>query len=215
MRRTMSGAQLLELKQEMMTLGDGWDQCLGSIPKTGIVIIWGHSGNGKSAAAMSLARECAAYGKVHYNASEEGFGKSMQNHIRRFDIASLHTKFQVGIDTFDELMERLEKREAARVVVIDSPQAMGLKKSQFRALKEKYGSRKLIIFVSRSEGKEPLGKVAQDIKYEADIKIWVSGFKAFSHGRFYGYTGEKVIWEEGARKAYGRDKEEVEDGTEE
>ena len=215
MRRTMSGAQLLSLKQDLTILGDGWDKCLGGIPRTGIVIIWGHSGNGKSSAAMSLTRQCAVLGKILYIAAEEGFGMSMQNNIRHYDMAALHTKFQVGIDTFDELMERLDKRESAQVVVIDSPQAMGLKKSQFRALKEKYGSRKLIIFVSRSEGKEPLGKVAQDIKYEADIKIWVSGFKAFSHGRFYGDTGEKVIWEEGARKAYGRDKEEVEDGTEE
>ena len=191
-----------------MDLGDGWDKCLGGIPKTGVMIIWGYSGNGKSGAAMSLCRECAAYGKVLYIASEEGFGMSMQNTVIRYDMASLHTRFQIGVDTFDELMERLDKRESAHVVVIDSPQAMGLKKSQFKAIKEKFAHRKLLIFVCRAEGKEPLGKVAQEIKYDADIKIWVSGFKAFSHGRFYGETGEKVIWEEGARRAYGRDNKE-------
>lgn len=207
MRRTLSGSQLLSFKQDLMQLGDGWDKCLGGLPKTGIVIIWGNSGNGKSGAAMSLSRECGKYGKVLYVAAEEGFGISLQNTVRRYDMASLHARFQVCIDNFDELVERLEKRESARIVVIDSPQAMGLKKSQFQELKTKFGNKKLMIFVCRADGKEPLGKTAQMIKYDADVKIYVSGFKAFSHGRFYGDTGEKVIWDEGARKAYGRDKQ--------
>ena len=71
MRRTISGAQLLTLKQDLMQLGDGWNDCLGEIPKTGVVAIWGHSGNGKSGAAMSLCKELGAYGKVLYVASEE------------------------------------------------------------------------------------------------------------------------------------------------
>ena len=146
-----------------MQLGDGWNECLGGIPKVGVVAIWGHSGNGKSGAAMSLCKECGAYGKVLYVASEEGFGASLQNTVRRYDMASLHTKFQVCIDSFDELMERLEKRESAHVVVIDSPQAMGLKKSQFHELRTKYAGKKLIIFVCQAEGKQPKGKVAQDI----------------------------------------------------
>ena len=79
-------------------------------------------------------------------------------------------------------------------------------------LKTRFAHKKLLILVCRAEGKEPLGKTAQMIKYDADVKIWVSGFKAFSHGRFYGETGEKIIWDEGARKAYGTDKKEVEDG---
>ncbi len=213
MRRTLSAAQLLDLKEDKLEIGDGWDKCLGGLPKTGIVIIWGCSGNGKSGAAMSLCRELGNYYKILYVASEEGFGVSIRNTIRRYDLAALRTKFQVSLDTYDDLMERLAKRESAHVVVLDSPQSMGLKKSQFTELKEKYGDKKLLIFVCRAEGKEPLGKVAQMIKYDADVKIWVSGFKAFSHGRFYGETGEKVIWEEGAFKAYGRDNKEVEDGN--
>ena len=102
-------------------------------------------------------------------------------------------------------MERLDKRESAHFVFIDSPQAMGLKKSQFQELRSKYAGKKLLVFVCQADGKQPKGKVAQDIKFMADIKIWVSGFKAFSHGRFYGDTGEKVIWEEGANRAYGRE----------
>ena len=212
MKRALSGKQVLSVNQNLITLGDGWEECLGGIPKTGIAIMWGQSGNGKSEAAMTLARELAKYGKVLYVSAEEGYGASFQQRIRRCCMAELKSRFIVSLDTFDELMERLGQREKPKAVFIDSPQAMHLKKSEFEKIRSQYGNRMLIVFVSQTDGKEPKGKTAQDIKFFADIKIFVSGFKAFSHGRFYGETGEKVIWEEGARRAYGRNKKEVEDG---
>lgn len=215
MKRALSGKQVLSVNQNLITLGDGWGECLGGIPKTGVMIIWGHSGNGKSEAAMSLCREIAQKcGKVLYVSAEEGYGASFQQRIIRCNMVELKSKFIVTLDTFEELMERLGKREKPKCVVIDSPQAIRLKKSEFDQLRHQYGNRMLIIFVSQTDGKEPKGKTAQEIKFFADIKIWVSGFKAFSHGRFYGETGEKIIWDEGARRAYGRDKKEVEDGNE-
>lgn len=210
MKRALSGKQVLSVNQNLITLGDGWEECLGGIPKTGVAIIWGHSGNGKSEAAMSLCREIATKrGKVLYVSAEEGYGASFQQRIIRYNMAELKSRFIVTLDTFEELMERLGQREKPKCVVIDSPQAMHLKKSEFEKIRSQYGSRMLIVFVSQADSKEPKGKTAQEIKFFADIKIWVSGFKAFSHGRFYGETGEKVIWEEGARRSYGRDKKEV------
>lgn len=214
MKKALSGKQVLTVSQKLITLGNGWDKCLGGIPKTGVAIIWGHSGNGKSETAMTLAYELAQYGKVLYVAAEEGYGASIQQRIRRCGMADLKSRFIVTLDTFDELMERLNRREKPKAVFIDSPQALRLKKSEFDLIRQKYGNSMLIVFVSQTEGKEPKGKTAQEIKFYADIKIFVSGFKAFSHGRFYGETGEKIIWEEGARRAYGRDKKEVEDEQE-
>lgn len=40
--------------------------------------------------------------------------------------------------------------------------------------------------------------------YDATLKIWVEGFKAFSKGRFIGDTGEYTIWGEGAEKVLGK-----------
>ena len=39
--------------------------------------------------------------------------------------------------------------------------------------------------------------------YDATLKIWVEGFKAFSKGRFIGQTGEFTIWDEGAERYWG------------
>jgi hypothetical protein len=62
---------------------------------------------------------------------------------------------------------------------------------------------KLIIFISHASGKRPKGNAAVSVMYDATLKIWVEGFKAFSKGRFFGKTGEYTIWDEGAEKYWG------------
>lgn len=209
MRRTISGRQLLSIKPDLITPGDGWDKCLGAIPRHCLVCVWGQSGNGKTQAMMSLAKALIPFGKVLYNSYEEEFGYSMQNNVRIAGLHEVGKRFQLTIDTLDELTARLEKPRSPEFVFIDSVQAMGLKRSQVKEFCNRFRN-KMLVFISWADGNVPKGKVAQDLKFDAGIKIWVSGFKAFSHGRFYGETGEKVVWEEGARRAYGRDRKEVE-----
>lgn len=212
MKRTISGKQLLTIKPDLITLDEGWHECLGDIPRHCVVFVWGQSGNGKTGAMMSFAKALTRYGKVLYNSCEEEFGYSMQNNVRIAGLHEVGKRFQLTIDSLDELADRLEKPRSPEFVFIDSVQAMGLKKSQVKEFCSRFRN-KMLVFISWADGNLPKGKVAQDLKFDASIKIWVSGFKAFSHGRFYGETGEKVIWEEGARRAYGRDRKEVDDET--
>jgi hypothetical protein len=53
--------------------------------------------------------------------------------------------------------------------------------------------------VSHAEGKEPKGNVAKSVRYDAFVKIWVEGYKAFPQSRFGG-GNEFVIWPAGAQK---------------
>lgn len=205
MRRTISGKQLMTIKPDLITLGDGWDKCFGEIPRHCVVFVWGQSGNGKTSAMMSLAKILTQYGKVLYNSCEEEFGYSMQNNVRLAGLHEVGKRFQLTVEPIEELTERLEKPRSPEFVFLDSVQAMGLKQSQIKEFCSRF-RHKMLIFISRADGSNPEGKAAQKLKFDAGIKIWVSGFKAFSHGRFYGETGEKVIWEEGARRAYGRDR---------
>lgn len=64
---------------------------------------------------------------------------------------------------------------------------------------------KLIIFISHAAGTAPRGSAAQSVMYDATLKIWVEGFKAFSKGRFIGEKGNYTIWEEGANKYWGEE----------
>ena len=38
------------------------------------------------------------------------------------------------------------------------------------------------------------------VMYDASLKIWVEGYKAFSKGRYIGPTGECTVFEEGAKR---------------
>ncbi|MGN1210455.1 MAG: hypothetical protein ACI4TM_02130, partial [Candidatus Cryptobacteroides sp.] len=128
----------------------------------------------------------------------EGFSLSFQNTLKRFDMDSCGSRFQVlESSNADDLVERLSKPRSAEFVVIDSFQYLGLSYKQYIEFKSKLAN-KMLIFVSHADGKQPEGRAAKAVKYDAMQKIWVEGFVAFTNGRFIGPTGQAVIWEQGA-----------------
>ena len=202
MARTLSARQVLGMRFETVTLGGGWDRCLGPVETTGVWFVWGNSGNGKTSAVVSLCKELSRYGKVLYNSREEGFSLTMQNTLRRFGVGELGARFQVASLPLEELDEKISKPRSPKFVVVDSFQFMGFSYRSFRDFCERH-QRKLLIFVSRASGRQPEGRAACSAMYDACCKIWVEGYKAFSKGRFIGPEGSVTIWEEGAWKYWG------------
>lgn len=199
MSRTLSARQVLQMKFETVRLGGGWDDCIGEVETSGIWFIWGNSGNGKTSAVVSLCKELSTYGKVLYNSREEGVSLTMQNTLRRFGMDEVGSRFQICNLPIDELEQKISQPRGPRFIVIDSIQYMGLTYRDIRRFCEKYPT-KLIIFVSRVNGRQPEGRAATAVMYDAALKIWVEGYKAFSKGRFIGPTGQLTIWREGAVK---------------
>lgn len=196
---TLSAKQVLTIKFDTIRLGGGWDECVGEIETTGIWFIWGNSGNGKTSAVVSLCKELSAFGKVLYNSREEGVSLTMQNTLRRYGMGELGSRFQLANMSLQELDEKISQQRSPKFVVLDSFQFMGLTYKDFRAFCEKHKN-KMLIFVSRTRGRQPEGRAAISAMYDASCKIWVEGYKAFSKGRFVGTTGEMTIWDEGAKK---------------
>lgn len=199
MARTLSAKQVLTIKFDTIRLGGGWDECVGEIETTGVWFIWGNSGNGKTSAVVSLCKELSAFGKVLYNSREEGVSLTMQNTLRRYGMGELGSRFQLANMSLQELDEKISQQRSPKFVVLDSFQFMGLTYKDFRAFCEKHKN-KMLIFVSRTRGRQPEGRAAINAMYDASCKIWVEGYKAFSKGRFVGTTGEMTIWDEGAKK---------------
>ncbi len=199
MARTLSAKQVLTIKFDTIRLGGGWDDCVGEIETTGVWFIWGNSGNGKTSAVVSLCKELSSFGKVLYNSREEGVSLTMQNTLRRYGMGELGSRFQLANMSLPELDEKISQQRSPKFVVLDSFQFMGLTYKDFRAFCEKHKN-KLLIFVSRTRGRQPEGRAATSAMYDASCKIWVEGYKAFSKGRFVGATGEMTIWDEGAKK---------------
>lgn len=157
----------------------------------GVWLIWGNSSNGKTSLAMQIAKEIATnFAKVAYNSYEEGISMSFQNTIIRNRMSDCGKQFIIlAGEELETLIERLRKRNAPRVVIIDSVQHLQLKKTEYRSLKEEF-PQVLFIFISHAKGKQPKGEVADFIKYDADLKIWVEGYRAFVSGRLNNDEGE-------------------------
>lgn len=202
-KRTLSGSQVMSIRHKTVSLCGEWANCIGEMDRHGVVFIWGNSGNGKSSAVASLCKEIAKFGKVLYVSLEEGTSLSFQNTISRFGLDECGARFQVlESASVDDLDERLSRPKSPEFIVIDSFQYLQISYKRYIAFKEAHRN-KLLIFVSHADGKQPAGRAARSVKYDAMLKIWVEGYKAFSKGRFIGRTGEAVIWQKGADEYWG------------
>lgn len=203
MKRTLSANQVLQVRNETLQLSGGWHDCFGQIDRTGIVFISGPSTGGKSSAALCFAKELARFGRVLYLSNEEGFRSSFQDRLRRLAAADCGSGIQfLRHETISELIERLGKRRSAEFVVIDSIQDTKITRKEYDKIR-RLASQKLFIFISRVEGRLPMGRLARDIKFDADLKVWVEGGRVISEGRYIGPTGMYDVLEEKAREYWG------------
>ncbi len=205
MNKSLSAKQVLSIQRNRILPGGIWEECVGEIDRHGTVFFWGNSGNGKTSAVVSFCKELCAYGRVLYISLEEGFSLSMQNTIRRFSMQDCGSQFQV-IDHYsaEDLEERLSKQRGPEFIVFDSFQYTQMRYAEYISLKERYRN-KMFIFVSHAEGRQPAGRAARSVKYDAGLKIWVEGKVAFSLGRFIGNKGKAIIWKEGCIEYWGTD----------
>ena len=105
-------------------------------------------------------------------------------------------------EPISDLTERLRMKKSARIVVIDSFQYMQMSYKDYIEFKRLFPD-KLIVFISHADGKSPAGRSAKSVKFDATLKIWVEGYRAFSHGRYKGPTEQFDIWPERALKYWG------------
>ena len=208
MEKSLSIAQLLRINHPSIAMDGEWGDCVGTIDRHGSVFFWGNSGNGKSTAVLSFCKQLSRYGKVLYLPLEEGYSLSLQNSVRRLGLADCGAGLQIlAGTTLEDLDKRLSKPKSPEFVAIDSLQYLGITYRQYQAFKARHRN-KLLIFISHADGKQPAGRAAKSIMYDADLKIWVEGHTAFSKGRFIGETGEAVIWQKGAEDYWGIKKQE-------
>ena len=206
---------LKQLAQKTYTFIDGLADVIsgsfGKLEDAFDVIFYGASGNGKSncIAQFLMALLRALKCKAHYVAYEEGHGATIQEMLvhRHKMLEELGNVLQVTDHmTFEELEAAMAKRKSAKIWIIDSIQAAKFTADQCAELKRKFvlsKKRKVIIYVSWSEGKFPQGAAAKSVEYYANIKVRVEGFIAFIRSR-YGGNRNFIIWEEGAIKWWGR-----------
>lgn len=202
-KRAYSPSEILKMKIPYMNFTGEWAEAFGQPAPTGLWIIWGKSGNGKSAFTMKLAKYLCQFGSVFYDSLEEDIRFSFQKNIARNRMDEVDGKFKTLKLSIEDLDARMSDKRKEDIYIIDSFQAAKLSTKQYTDLAEKHPD-KLIIFVSRADGNLPKGRGAENLMWDADVKIWVEGFRAICKGRFQPEPGKHfTIWQEGASKYWG------------
>jgi hypothetical protein len=199
MRRAATSMQILNSKFEEIPFEGVWKELFGTPELSGCWIIWGESSNGKTAFALQLAKYLCQYTRVVFNSIEEGISKGLRDAIRRESMIEAQGRFLIlDKDSIESLEERLLRRKSPGVVIIDSIQYTGLNKITAKELVDRHPS-KLFIFTSHASGKYPEGRTANAIRYHANVKIRVEGFRAFIQSRYGGDLSKYYeIYKDGA-----------------
>lgn len=202
--RAVSVSQLLSTNIKQVEFDGEWLASFGKPQLTGTWLVWGNPGNGKTRFALQLAKYLCTFGKrVAYDSLEEGASLSMKNALIDCNMREASMRFVLlDQEPVDELEKRLLKQKSPDVVIIDSVQYTGLTYSEYKRLRDKFRS-KLFILISHAEGTQPSGRIAKSIRFDAFVKIWVEGFKAYPVSR-YGGGEPYTIWEEGAIETFNR-----------
>lgn len=192
--RAIGISDFLERKFITYPFEGAWAASFGEPERNMKVIIWGNPGNGKTEFCIKLAKYMAGFTKVYYNSFEQGICKTLQDALRRNNMMDVVGKVIFGDqESFDEMMERLESKNAPQVIIIDSRDYLNLTTVQFKQLIDKH-PRKSFIIVCWEAGGKPRGEYAKQIAYMCDIKIHVRDFTAYMRSRFGG-NQNFVIWD--------------------
>ena len=208
-KRAYSPAEILRMNIPKLEFDGAWAASMGQPAKSGVWLIWGNPGNGKTSFVMQLAKYLCQFDKVVYDSLEESTSLSVQMSMRRHKMEEVNRRFQIlDREGMDQLVARLQRRKSAGIAIIDSFQYSGLTYKGYQAMKEALPG-KLLIFISHAEGMRPAGRAAKKVEYDADIKILVDGFRASCKSRYMDTPGVPfTVWAEGAAKYWlGREPE--------
>ena len=202
MRRALTIRDIREYRPRTLPFDGPWLASIGTPELTGTWLVWGASANGKTRFGLQLARYLARFVRVAYDSLEEGLSLSMQRAIAEVGMADAKRNFVLlDKEPLPDLVRRLSRQRSPQAVIIDSLQYTGLTYADYRELRDRFRG-KLFVFISHADGREPKGNVARSIRYDAFVKVYVEGYKAYPQSR-YGGGREYVIWDKGARD-YGK-----------
>lgn len=205
MSRAISNKNVLAAQFETAEFTGAYLASFGRPELRGTWIIWGGSGSGKTTFTLMLCKYLARFGRVAYDSLEQGLSLSLQKAWERVGMAEAGSNIiLLDKEELPELRARLSKRKSPEIIVIDSLQYLdSFTWRLFKSLKKDYPD-KLFIFISQVDKSGNLAdKLAVRIRFDADIKIKVEGYKAFVTTRYEdterGEGGaDFIIWQQGA-----------------
>lgn len=199
MGRAVSINDLYNKKRNLLKFTGEWLRSFGMPELKGLIFIYGEPRNGKTTFVCMLIKYLTQFGRAAYNSLEEGDSESLRLAFQRVKMHEVKSKIiLLDKEKIPDLKERLRKHKAPKIVVIDSIQYARIKFFEWLEITEEFPN-VLFIVVSQSRGGKPKGALADDLYFEASIKIKVEGFVAFVTSR-YGGSEPFIIYKEKAEK---------------
>ena len=202
-KRAISVTEMITKKRNLLPFDGEMLNAFGR-PELGTqFLIWGDSGSGKTSLALQISKYMCELGfRVAYNSLEQGDSKSFKDAIVENNMSEVNRKFiDLDREPLADTIVRFKKHKAPDVLIIDTIQYSRFKYQEYIAMKSALKG-KMLIILSQEKNKMPKGAVADDIRYDVDIKVHVEGFIAFTMSRFGGGK-EYVIYPQGALEYWG------------
>ena len=206
MSKAISNKNVLSAQFAVLPFDGAWKASFGCPELRGTWIVYGGSGSGKTTFVMQLCKYLSRFGRVAYNSLEQGLSLSLKKAWERVGMEDAGSRIVLlEKESLRDLTARLKKRQSADVIVIDSLHYwFRFNMADYLKLKNTFAD-KLFVYVTHEKGGQPKGTMAQNIRYDADVKVRVEGYKAFVSTRYEvperGEGGKDyVVWAEGARK---------------
>ena len=206
MARAISNKNVLQAHFEVAEFTGEWMASFGKPELRGTWMIYGGSGSGKTTFVMQLCKYLTSFRRVAYNSLEQGLSLSLQKAWERVGMEEVGTRIiLLDKESLKDLKARLKRKQSPDIIVIDSVQYLRrFTIDQHIDLKRDFPD-KLFIYISQEDKGQPKGCTAKNIRYDADVKIRVEGYKAFATTRYEVAERNEggadfVIWEQGARE---------------
>ena len=199
MKRALTPRDIAAKKWKTLPWGERWSKPFGFPAENASWFISGASASGKSSFVMQLGKELCKYGTVLYLSYEEGVNQSFQRRMGYLKMNEVQGRFRVvSGENYEEVVSRLKRPKSPKFVIVDSVQRAENAGWDYEKTVTALFPKKSFIFVSMEYKSQPLGKPAMRVKYLADMKVRVVGYKAYCQGRAIGDAGSYyVVWEEG------------------
>ena len=206
MARAISNKNVLQAKFEVADFEGRWLRSFGRPELRGTWLVYGGSGSGKTTFVLELCKYLTKFGRVAYDSIEQGLSLSLQKAWQRVGMAEAGTRIiLLDKEGAKEVAARLKRKQSPDIIVIDSVQYWRRYTIEDHLRLRGQFSNKLFVYISQERKGEPKGSTAQNIRYDADIKIGVEGDKVFLTTRYEVPDKQEgradfIIWEQGARE---------------
>lgn len=210
--KQLKPSQILNKERKYIEVGGAIGESIGPIELGSKIFITGRSFSGKSSFITMLCALVSQHVKVDYNTHEEKGGDA-STIIKKMHQAGINAEhddrirfYQAPIHSDDHqtFAEVLSKKGSAGFAVLDSLQHAGMNKADYISFTNKFCNPrrgKIVAFISHWQKND----FVLHVKHDCDIKLEAHKYVVHVESRMEGATNKPiVIWEEGAKKAWGK-----------